>query len=205
MVRLPTKGTSVLRRIIRLPLLLLALVAMSLALATPASATSTHDHGKTVHLDGGSTTLAVDRGTLGVLVENKVAVTPIRGASAKGRSFTFPITGGRVDAKTVAGTIEHSGGLQFAAGGKKLRVQDFVIDTRKGVLTARVSGTKTRVPLLKLNLSDADIDRSSGKVVVGNVRATLTAEAAAALNKTFGVSLFKRGLKIGVAKVSARF
>ena len=195
-----------LRRIIRLPLLLLALVAMSLALATPASATSTHrDHGKTVHLDGGSTTLAVDRGTLGVLVENKVSVTPIRGASAKGRSFTFPITGGRVDAKTVAGTIEHSGGLQFAAGGKKLRVQDFVIDTRKGVLTARVSGTKTRVPLLKLNLGDADIDRSSGKVVVGNVRATLTAEAAAALNKTFGVSLFKRGLKIGVAKVTARF
>ena len=195
-----------LRRIIRLPLLLLALVAMSLALATPASATSTHrDHGKTVHLDGGSTTLAVDRGTLGVLVENKVSVTPIRGASAKGRSFTFPITGGRVDAATVAGTIEHSGGLQFAAGGKKLRVQDFVIDTRKGVLTARVSGTKTRVPLLKLNLGDADIDRSSGKVVVGNVRATLTADAAAALNKTFGVSLFKRGLKIGVAKVTARF
>jgi hypothetical protein len=196
----------VLRRIIRLPLLLLALVAMSLALATPASATSTHrDHGKTVHLDGGSTTLAVDRGTLGVLVENKVSVTPIRGASAKGRSFTFPITGGRVDAATVAGTIEHSGGLQFAAGGKKLRVQDFVIDTRKGVLTARVSGTKTRVALLKLNLGDADIDRSSGKVVVGNVRATLTADAAAALNKTFGVSLFKRGLTIGVAKVTARF
>lgn len=195
-----------LRRIVRLPLLLLALVAMSLALATPASAApSHHDHGKRVHLDGGSTTLTVDKGTLGVLVKNKVAVTPIAGASAKGRSFTFPITGGRVDAKTVAGTIEHSGGLQFAAGGKKLRVQDFVIDTRKGVLTARVSGTKTRVPLLKLNLAGADIDRSSGKVVVADVRATLTAEAAAALNKTFGVSLFKRGLKIGVAKVTARF
>jgi hypothetical protein len=101
--------------------------------------------------------------------------------------------------------VAMSGGLQFAAGGKKLRVQDFVFDTRKGVLTARVSGTKTRVPLLKLNLSDADIDRSSGKVVVADVRATLTADAAAALNKTFGGSLFKRGLKIGFAKVTARF
>ena len=83
-------------------------------------------------------------------------------------------------------------------------MQDFVIDTRKGVLTARVSGTKTRIPLLTLNLSNADIDKGSGKVVVGNVRATLTGPAAAALNKTFGVKLFKKGLKIGVAKVTAR-
>ncbi len=195
-----------LRRLIRFSLLLFTLIATSLALATPAFATdSHHGHGKTVELEGGSTTLTVDKGTLGVLVDNKVSVKPIRGASAKGRSFTFPITGGEVDAKTVAGKIEHSGGLQFAAGGKKLGVQDFVIDTKKGVLTARVSGTKTRVPLLKLNLSKAHIAKGSSKVVVSNVRATLTGEAAAALNKTFGVKLFKKGLPIGVAKVTARF
>ena len=192
-----------LRRLIRLALLLLAVLATSLALATPALA-GTHEHGKTVQLEGGSTTLTVDKGTLGVLVDNKVSVKPIRGASAKGRSFTFPITGGKVNSKTVAGTISHSGGLQFAAGGKKLGVQDFVIDTKRGVLTARVSGTKTRVSLLKLDLSGAHISRGSSKIVVSNVKATLTGEAAAALNKTFGVKLFKRGLTIGVAKVTAK-
>jgi hypothetical protein len=196
----------VLRRLIRFSLLLLTLLATSIALATPASATDTHrSHRTTVHLDGGATTLTVDKGTLGVLVDNDVSVKATRGAGAKGRSFTFPITGGKVDGKTVAGKIEHSGGLQFAAGGKKLGVQDFVIDTKKGVLTARVSGTKTRVSLLTLDLGKAHIAKSTGKAVVSNVRATLTGEAAAALNKTFGVKLFKKGLPIGVAKVTARF
>lgn len=81
-----------------------------------------------------------------------VAVTPIRGASAKGRSFTFPITGGRVDGTTV---------------GK------------------------------------AHIAKGENRVVVSNVRASLTGTAAA-LNKTFHVTLLKKGLNIGVAKVTAR-
>ncbi len=84
-------------------------------------------------------------------------------------------------------------------------MQDFVIDTRKGVLTARVSGTNTRVPLLELDLGAAHIDRGHGTVVVSNVKASLTGEAADALNKTFDVTLFKKGLDIGVAKVTARF
>lgn len=191
-----------LRSLIRLAFLLITLLATSLALTAPALA---HEGGgKTVHVEGGSTTLTVDKGTLGVLTDNKVSVKPIRGASASGRSFTFKITGGKVNSKTVAGTISHSGGLQFSAGGRKLAVQDFIIDTRKGVLTARVSGTKTRIPLLTLSLKNAEIDKGDGKVVVSNVRASLTGDAAAALNKTFKVKLFKKGLKIGTAKVSAR-
>jgi hypothetical protein len=181
---------------------MVALAAASVGLATPALAGG---HSKVVHLDGGRTSLTVDRGTLKVLTDNDVSVTPVRGASAKGRTFTFPITGGAVDAKTLAGKIEHSGGLQFAAGGKKLTVVEFVIDTKKSVLTARVAGTKTRVPLLELDLGKAHITRGDGQVVVSNVRASLTGEAASALNKTFGVKLFKKGLAVGTAKVTARF
>ena len=187
--------------VVRLLLLMVALAAASVGLATPALA----DHSSVVHLDGGRTSLTVDRGTLKVLTDNDVSVTPVRGASATGRTFSFPITGGAVDAKTLAGKIEHSGGLQFAAGGKKLTVVEFVIDTKKSVLTARVAGTKTRVPLLKLDLGKAHIERGDGHVVVRNVRASLTSEAASALNKTFGVKLFKKGLAVGTAKVTARF
>ena len=122
---------------------------------------------------------------------------PVKGQipdhEAEGRTFTFPITGGRVDSETVAGTIDHSGGIRFSAGDTKVGVEDFVIDTEDGVLTARVSGTETRIPLLDLDLSDASIDRDDGRVVVSDVRATLTGDAAAALNKTFDTKLFSEG------------
>ena len=191
-----------LRNLIRLPLLIAVIFAMILGIAAPAFAA---EKAKTVHLDGGHTALTLDEGTAGVLADNGVSVKPIDGAKAKGRTFTFPITGGRVDSETLAGTIEHSGGIRFSAGDTKLSVEDFVIDTEDGVLTARVSGTETRIPLLELDLSDASIDRDHGRVVVSNVRATLTGDAAAALNKTFDTKLFSKGLKIGVAKVTAKF
>lgn len=185
-----------LRKFARLAFLMVMMFAVSVGLATSASAA-------TVDIDGGNTALTVASGTLKVLTDNGVKVTPIKGASASGATFSFPITDGDVDGTTLAGPIKHSGGLEFAAGGKKLRVQDFVIDAGKGVLTARVSGTHTRIPLLHLNLKNAHI--SKGKtIVVSNVHASLSGTAAAALNKTFGVSLFKGGLAIGTAKVTAK-
>jgi len=186
------------RRFIRLTFLMITMFAMSVGLATAASAATTVD------IDGGRTSLTVATGTLKVLTDNGVKVTPIKGASASGRTFTFPITDGDVDGTTLAGPIKHSGGLQFAAGGKTLRVQDFIIDAGKGVLTARVSGTHTRIPLLHLSLKNAHISKGKTQIVVSNVHATLSGTAAAALNKTFGVSLFKKGLAIGTAKVTAR-
>lgn len=190
------------RAVTRLLLLMVALAAALVGLATPALAAG---NANKVDIDGGRTSLTVDRGTLKVLTDNKVSVKPVRGASASGRTFTFPITDGSVDAKTLAGTIEHSGGLQLSAGGKKLTVVDFIIDTRKSVLTARIAGTHTRFALLNLNLKNAKIEKGKNHVVVSNVKATLTKGAAGALNKTFGVKFFKGGLTIGVAKVTARF
>ncbi len=201
-------------RLFRLAVVMLGLALGALALATPASATETHHatptaqhhrhKSSTVKIKGGHTSLTVAAGTLAVLTKNGVSVTPIRPASASGATFSFPITGGSVKPRTAAGTITHSGGLTFTVGKTSLGVQDFTIDTTKGVLTARVSGTHTRVPLLKLDASSARITARWGCLTVSNVKASLTAEAAAALNKTFGVSLFTAGLPIGVAKVSAR-
>lgn len=186
------------RRFVRLTLLMITMFAMSVGLATSASAATTVD------IDGGNTALTVASGTLKVLTDNGVKVTPIKGASASGRTFRFPITDGDVDGTTLAGPIKHSGGLQFAAGGKTLRVQDFVIDAGKGVLTARVSGTHTRIPLLHLSLENAHISKGRTTIIVSNVHASLSGTAAAALNKKFDVSVFTKGLAIGTAKVTAK-
>jgi Htaa len=193
------------RRALRMMLVVLAVGAASVAFTAPASAHTTHHpSSSTVKVTGGKTVLTLDAGTAGVLTANGVKVAPIAGAYASGSGIAFPITGGKVTTKA-AGTITHRGGLKFTAGHVSLGVQDFVIDTRKGVLTARVSGTKTRIPLLKLDLGDASVKAGKGTLTVKHVRGTLTKEAAAALNKTFGVKLFKAGLPVGTAAVKARF
>lgn len=187
--------------LVRLPLLIAAVFAAILGLAAPAFAA----HDSAVHLEGGHTALTLDEGTAEALADNGVSVEPIDAATASGLTFTFPIVGGRVDAETLAGTIEHSGGVRFSAGDAELGVEDFVIDTEDGALTARVSGSETRIPLLELDLSDASIDRGDGSIVVSDVGASLTGDAAAALNDTFDTTLFEEGLKIGVAEVTVRF
>jgi hypothetical protein len=201
-----------LRRVLRISLVTVAVGTAGLAVATPATAApaaiavvapATDPHDGPVDLQGGQTTLKLDRGTAALLADNGVSVGPTGDAHADGRKITFPIVGGAVVPATVAGTIEHSGGLEFSAGDVSLGVEDFVIDTTAGVLTARVSGTDTRVPLLDLDLTEASIEVEDKGATVRGVRATLTAEAAAALNETFGVSLFSEGVPVGTAKVAA--
>ncbi|QJY44779.1 HtaA domain-containing protein [Pseudonocardia broussonetiae] len=181
-----------------------SLAAATPAIAAPAAPTHARHDDSAVSLHGGRTTLRLDAGTAGVLADNGVSVTAREEARGEGTRFSFPIVGGSVVPSTAAGEIEHVGGLTFTAGDVTLGVEDFVIDTVQGVLTARVSGTDTRVPLLDLDASGASIRAGDDRLTVRGVRATLTDEAAAALNSTFGVDLFAGGLPIGTATVRAR-
>ena len=67
---------------------------------------------------------------------------------------------------------------------------------------ARGAPADTRVPLLNLDLASASISADDKGVTVSGVTGTLTAEAAAALNAPFGVSLFTEGSPVGTATVS---
>ena len=97
--------------------------------------------------------------------------------------------------------IEHSGGLRFSAGGTNLEVTDFVVDTEAGTLTATAGGAD--VPLLALDLSGLERTEEGGAIVASGIEASLTREAAKALNDTFKVELFEEGLAIGDVTVRA--
>jgi hypothetical protein len=155
-----------------------------------------------VALGGGATTLTLDRAVAGVLAENGVAVAPVAPASANADgSIAFPITGGTLGDGSAR--IDHSGGLTFSGGGASLTATDFSVrvDGARGVLVAQVGGAA--VPLLKLDLRDAAVGRAGAATTITGVQAALTKEAAAALNATFSVSLFTKGLKIGTVAVKA--
>jgi hypothetical protein len=154
-----------------------------------------------LRLNGETTVLVLDAGTAKVLTDNKVKVEPVDPAAPDGDGIGFPITGGMVDSESLAGTIEHSGGLRFVVGGASVEVTDFVVDTEAGTLTATASGAE--LPLLALDLSGLQRTDEGGAIVASGIKATLTPEAATALNQTFQVKLFKEGLAIGDVTVRA--
>ncbi|MGN6608156.1 MAG: hypothetical protein ACTHMS_14230 [Jatrophihabitans sp.] len=153
---------------------------------------------------GGVTMLKLAPATAQALAANHVSVRLASEARSLKSGIGFPITGGLVNAKTLGGRITHMGGLTFVAGGKQLTVRDFVINTVRGKLTAYVDQAKTRIDLLNIDLGHAKVTASSTHVGVANVGATLTAAAASALNSYFKTNLFKAGLAIGTAQVSAK-
>jgi hypothetical protein len=191
-----------------------ALAAAVLSVAAVTAGAATAAPAATVQFVDGKTTLTTDPGTTAVLLQNKIVPMPVAPGSARpvwkrglALKFAFPITGGYADPATLAGEIRHSGGIRFVnlANGKSLLLTDFTIDTVAGQLTAAVNGDPAvRVPILNLDLSEADVRIKSRWVKVRNVGASLTATAAGALNATLGVTFFAEGIELGTADVMAK-
>jgi hypothetical protein len=172
----------------------LAALAVALSMAPAASANP---------IASGSTSLKIDKGVAKVLKKNKVSVTPIAPAKVKGGAIAFPITGGSLDPATAVGNIRHSGGLRFKAGKRQLAARSFTVRTgKRNVLVAKVG--RATVPLLSLDLKKAKISRDGLGITVRSVSVSLTAPAAQALNRTFKVRLFKKGLRVGTVVVKTQ-
>ena len=112
-----------------------ATVALSVAAAAPASA---HERGRHHHHrpSAGTTTVVLNQGLVGALVGLGVAPVKPGTLTAPGGTYqvAFPIT------KVDDGRIGHRGGLDFSkAAAGDVRITSFVVDTNKGVLTARTT------------------------------------------------------------------
>jgi Htaa len=156
-----------------------------------------------VQFVGGATTLALDQGAAQALQSLNIQAAPIDPASAGGAGLSFPITGGKANAETFAGSIRHSGGIRLSRGDTVVDLTAFTIKVDSSPdLTARVGDG--RVSILDLDLSQLEASVRGRRVQLSGVRATLTATAAQALNQAFSTDAFKEGLLIGTASVAAR-
>jgi len=183
----------------------------AIAVAAPAGAAAA----PMVRLDGVRTTLWIDPATTKVLLANKIVPLPTRGtdvdikwtSSGPSIGYGFPISGGHLDAATLAGRINHTGGLRFVnlANGKQLSLTRFriVIDANPHLAAIVDGDPKARVSILRLDLSKATVAKPLPYVRVGHVGAYLNSTAAGALNNALGVSFFARGIKLGTAHVNA--
>ncbi|HLZ68671.1 MAG TPA: hypothetical protein VKV26_02060 [Dehalococcoidia bacterium] len=163
-------------------------------------------------LSGVSTVVDLNPDTAKVLADNHVMVAPVGPATAAPSGGTtavsFPITGGHVsiypqnDLPFIRGSVSHSGGLTFSAGDKTLTATNFVVDPGASTLTATVGGQQ--VQLLDLDGHDVKVTKDAqGMVHLDGTVAELSSAAASALNQTFGVSIFKQGIPIGVVHITA--
>jgi hypothetical protein len=180
-------------------LALVAAVVAALGLAAPIAQAGN----ETLKVTGGQTALNVSKGAVEALNGLGVTASPVGPADARGARFEFPIAGGKLNAQTLAGKIRHRGGIRLSAGSKHLDLRRFTIKIdSKPNLTAKVGDA--RVSILRLDLSEAKVRKGERRVAVKNVVARLTATAATALNDTFNVNAFSRGLVLGRATVHAR-
>jgi hypothetical protein len=195
------------KRLLMFPLALLVALGLALGLAAcgddddDAEATTAAPEPTMLMLTGETTTLALDADTAAILTENGVEVAPIDPASASDAGIAFPITGGSVDAESLAGTINHSGGLTFSAGGTDLALTDFEIDTTAGTLSAMAGDD--RVVILDVDLTGLERSDDEGTIVLEGITVALSADGASALNTTFGVDIFEEGLAIGDVTIRA--
>ena len=176
---------------------LIPLAAAAALLATAPAANAA------VGLSGGSTQVTLNKGTAQALSSLGVSVTPTGRARANGTRVTFPITGGSIDPATAAGTIRHRGGLRFRGHGKSITLKDYNVSVGNRIrLSARVGNARVTV----LNLTGTPkVTRAGFNTNVSGLTAELTTAAAKALNATFGVHAFRKGIKLGRVKVAAQF
>jgi hypothetical protein len=192
----------------RLVATVIAVIALTGAVTVAASAHDGPGDEEAVAIDGGATLLTVDPGTLEALSGAGFTVEPIEPAqvsqAASGEvTFAFPIAWGSLAASDLSGKIKHRGGLSITKGETTVGVKNFVIDTSNGVLTAKVVGSRDRIPLLNLDLTNLQAFVLDDSAVLRGVGATLTAEAATALNAAFETDLFEEGVTVGTADVFA--
>ena len=181
-------------------------VTLSVAGISAAQAGSTHQTAITHQVTAdrsGATYLALTGGRTRLTLNPGTASAPASEAKAGSAGIAFPIQGGLINARTLAGKITHSGGLTFTAGGKSLTIRDFTVSTTKKTLTAWVDELGARVSVLDLRLGKAKVTATSKHVTITGIKVTLQQGVADALNGYFSTTLFSGGLPIGTVQVSA--
>jgi hypothetical protein len=168
------------------------------AFALQASAT-------TIIPTAGKTEVQLSNEFVGALVFLEVkpgAIGP--GTLSKKAVASFPINTGAIEGLT--GEVDHSGGLSLSAGNTRVVLNSFIIDGlgSRPVLTGIVianGNIVARVPLFDVDTSGVQVVAKGKRVTMSNVKLTLSAEAADALNQLFGVSAFTEKFPVGTAVV----
>ncbi len=169
-------------------------------------------------LSGEETAVTLDEGFLAGLTALQLTPATIGGATLEGARLAFPITGGNVTYYTpdsgvdpyVQGLINHdASGLQLTgANGAVVKLEDFVVDPAKSVLTGKVTvDDKVFAETTDLFFLDGRTLKplaegtEAGTAVLEGTTVSLTKTAADALNMVFETDALTEYFPVGVAEI----
>lgn len=161
----------------------------------------TRAHLSQLVLTAGYTALTADPATVRALEADGVTLSPLRGTRVGRRGdVILPLVSGLVERTTLVGRIRHAGGLVFRKGDREVAIANFDIDvTRAPSLTALTAAG--RLTMADVVLPDAPPDVDGDRMTVDGVGLTLTADAARALNRALGTTVFAPGVSLGTAVI----
>jgi hypothetical protein len=94
---------------------------------------------------GGTTSITASAAAAKVLADNNIKVTPLAPATASGATFTFPISGGRVNTKNLHGVVRHRGGIAISNGSRSVKLRrPTIVSTARGASLFALARTVRR-------------------------------------------------------------
>lgn len=185
--------------------------------AAPAPAASPVQLASIPDIKGVSTTVTLDPKFLAGLTALKITPGVVGDTKLEGGALIFPITGGSVTLYKkgttgsdpfVVGVIQHDGqGITLAAGGKTVELKNFDVDAGKSEIRTDITvdgavfGNDVPTFIADGSTLQYPPTMEGNNAVLEGTMVKLTAGAAAALDKVFGVTAFTEGFPIGVAKI----
>jgi hypothetical protein len=182
---------------------LLRLITAALAILVVAAPVAAAAKKNSIKVSRGATTLALGSDAATALESLGIAVAPLKPAKAGDAGIAFPVSNGKLNAKTYAGAVKHTGGLRFSRDDTVVDLRNFTIRIDDAPdLTARVGDM--RASIADLDLSEADITATKKRLTVAGVLVTLSQDGADALNGAFATTAFTKGLELGEATLATR-
>ncbi|MDO9408261.1 HtaA domain-containing protein [Patulibacter sp.] len=145
-----------------------SLGAASAAIDTPAGGGASGAAAGSV-LKSGVATLSLTNEAKGGIAASGGSISTVAPATGSGTGpFSFPITGGSLDAsKAFAGQATLGGAMTLTAQGQTLTLQDPIVDLAGAVITANVNGA--RVEAFSLDVSPLRSVRYDGQLVLDGI------------------------------------
>jgi hypothetical protein len=182
----------------------LTLVAASALLTWFAVAGAARALAEDDPLAGGSTQLDLQKGLRAALRARGVKLVARKPASANSKAGTarLPVGGGGMNPTTGTGRIVHRGRLGFRRGRRHLFIRSVTLDTRRGLITAKVGHGKMKVAFARrIGYANRQSDLGAD-VTVGSLR--LTAPFAKRLNARLGVGTFRSFRRVATSSSTIR-
>jgi hypothetical protein len=168
----------------------LATTALVVAGASPAEA---------VPIKRGQSTLTFDQNIFSGLDPLGIGILPIAPAEASSGGESFPITGGTVSRNGQRARINHAGGIVFAGDNAEVRVvrPRVRLCCPDSELNASVDGQRMSF----LSLEGGTVTARGRRLTFRGINASLTLEAADALNQAFATDFFQEGTRLGKLRI----